>query len=218
MNKLWVFGDSYSDSFISPNKNDKFRQDYSKWKGYSPKVYGEILAERNNMEYVNKARGGWDNISIFEEFCKSANDIKDGDYIIFGWSDPVRFRLANYEFTNWANYLPSNYDNLIENISKQTIEEILINRNHKLYKNELFNWINLINFSLKNCKVIHWTWCGNLSKLADWSNGSTLTNGCIDTITTETKGVMHDSHYSESGHLILANLLEKVPDKNTLKK
>ena len=50
MNTLWTFGDSFTDFFYPPDKSEiHWRQKYIKFKGYTPKVYGEIIAEKLNL-------------------------------------------------------------------------------------------------------------------------------------------------------------------------
>ena len=40
---LWTFGDSFTQSFS--DSTDSWVKVYCDWKGYIPKVYGEILAD-----------------------------------------------------------------------------------------------------------------------------------------------------------------------------
>ena len=47
---LWTFGDSFTES-LSDNKAD-WVQKYIEWKGYIPKVYGEVIAERMEIKLV----------------------------------------------------------------------------------------------------------------------------------------------------------------------
>ena len=46
MNKLWVFGDSFSEPF-SKVKQVPWKIEYIQWKGYMPKCYGEIISIYN---------------------------------------------------------------------------------------------------------------------------------------------------------------------------
>jgi len=98
MDTLWAFGDSFTESYVAPKGASKhWRTDYINWKGYETKVYPEFVAEKLNLNLVNKSVGGCDNSYIFEEFCKVAPQIQKDDIVIFGWTDVHRFRLYNKE-------------------------------------------------------------------------------------------------------------------------
>ena len=47
MNKLWVFGDSFSAPFskIMDTTGFGYRSKYNKWKGYISKSYGDIISD-----------------------------------------------------------------------------------------------------------------------------------------------------------------------------
>ncbi len=212
MKTIFIFGDSFSASYIpDPLSNTDWRTNYVNWKGYTPKVYGEILADKLNMKLINNAVGGNDNYTIFETFCDNAEYIKNDDIVIIGWTSYFRFRLANKN--NWQQILPW-YKSEIEGISNQTIQEILLNReSSKKYVDEINSWIKLINLYLKNNKVIHWNW--------DGLSYSTKINGYhlnkFETIYTETYGEIDDGHFSESGQLKLSDFfIDKILNPNKL--
>jgi hypothetical protein len=212
MNTLWTFGDSFTESYVVSGENAKtnFRYHYHKWKGYVPKVYGEILSEKLGFDLKNYGVGGWCNNSIFESFCKVANQIKKDDLVIIGWTGYERFRMV-VQNEYWKSYIPNcvGEDSGDKSISVRTLEEILINRSNKNYIVEVDNWINLINHSMKN-NVIHWTPFPNDSKKITTLKG-------FEVISDETKGVINDGHLSEKGQLELAQSLETIY-KNNLKK
>jgi hypothetical protein len=203
MLKLWTFGDSFTESFL-PNKDCKvihWRHHYINWKGYVPKVYGELLSERLGMKLMNYGVGGWDNYSIFESFCKVVKEIKKDDLIIFGWSNSARFRLTDKN-GEWINYLPNDNGMLrdAEYMDRDSIKKLLANRSNKKYDSEVNNWINLINHTLKNNYVIHWTAFKN-----------TLEADCLnefEIIKNETNGEIDNKHFSEQGQLKLSQVLE----------
>jgi hypothetical protein len=203
MLKLWTFGDSFTQSFL-PNKDCKvihWRHQYINWKGYVPKVYGEILSERLNMKLMNYGQGAWDNYSIFESFCKVVKEIKKDDLIIFGWSNSARFRLTDKN-GRWINYLPNVNEIAMdaEYMDRDSINKLLANRSNKQYDNEVNNWINLINHTLKNNYVIHWTPFKNTLQ-------ALRVNG-LEQIRNETNGEIDDAHFSEQGQLNLSQILE----------
>lgn len=210
---IWTFGDSFTDFYYPPPSTVKhWRHEYVEWKGYNPKVYGEIIAEKLNMRLVNKGKNGCCNSYILEEFCKVVNQIKKDDIVIFGWTSQQRFRLPDKN-DNWTYFNPElkekNPDRYMvhgqmENfqiLSKSTVIEILINKTNSLYSNEICNWINLINFALRDIATFHWSWfnyhgiCGVVQ-----SNN-------YKTIKEETNGTVVDGHWCEEGHYQFAEFV-----------
>lgn len=212
MKSIWIFGDSFSASY-KPDvfSNIDWRNNYVLWKGYAPKVYGEILANHLNMKLINKAVGGNDNYTIFQTFCDNAEYIEKDDIVIIGWTSYFRFRLANKN--NWQQILPW-HKSEIEGISNQTIDEILLNReSSKKYVEEINSWIKLINLYLKNNKIIHWNWDG----LAYSTKIKGYHLNKFESIYTETNGEIEDGHFSENGQLKLSEFfLDKILNPNKL--
>lgn len=214
-NTLWTFGDSLTDFYYPPSpKFRHWRHEYTEWKGYNTKVYGEIIAQKLNMNLVNKAKGAHCNSFIFEEFCKVSNQIKKDDIVIFGWTNQQRFRLSDKN-NNWvyfntnptddsAFFLQGEPSNL-KLLSKSTITEILINRIYSVYSIEICNWINLINHTLKDIIVFHWSW-------SDYDNECDIYHAKgFKTIKDETNGYIDDAHWCEQSHFDFANIiLDKI--------
>lgn len=222
INTLWAFGDSFTQSYIPPaDRGRNWRNDYIEWKGYNTKVYSEFIAEKLNFKLVNKGVGGCDNSYIFEEFCKVAGEIQKDDIVIFGWTDIHRFRFFNDEnkvgFFN-VNVLDKEggpifsqeFFNSLDFLSIRTIEEILINRDSKMFLHELCNWINLINLFLKDINVIHWSWDRN----NNFCKNITISTR-YERIIDETKGSIIDYHWSENGQKLFSeHLLKKITKNN----
>jgi len=210
MSNLWTFGDSFTEGF---NEKYPWADEYIKWKGYTPKVYGEILSEKLNVKLINKGKGGTDNYTIFETICNSTKSINDDDIIIIGWSSPVRFRLAQFNNT-WRIFLPNSIKfhsgEFQMNLSDNTPTEIMLNRNSLLYVNEVNNWIELLNRTFKCNKIIHW------SPLMEGVDGMYL--HLFNRIKTETNEDVNNGHYGEKGHIELSNIFfEKIKsNKNKL--
>jgi hypothetical protein len=195
---LWVYGDSFTESFR--DNKAVWLDKYIDWKGYIPKVYGEIISEEMGINLVNLGKGGTDNYSIFQSICDSAHRINSNDIIIIGWSSTIRFRLAS-KYGLWRTIIPTFDRNGVdlENISKLTIEEMLLNRDNDAYKNEVRSWIRLLDYTFQNNLLIHWSWLEN--------NAVPNYFGNITTILTETNGYMEDGHYGEEGHKQLSKEL-----------
>ncbi len=218
MNTLWTFGDSFTDFFKPPqNSGNHWRHKYIEWKGYIPKVYGEIISEKLNMDFINKGKGGCDNNHIFEEFCEVSKLIKENDIVIFGWTNQQRIRLATKN-NKWGFFNPEKKTNNgffahiplseFDFISESTIQEMLINKESTLYLKELNNWIKLINLALKNIKTIHWGWDEKIN------NTSAIYIKGYETIKTETNGMVDDGHWCEDGHIKFADFLINVINNN----
>jgi hypothetical protein len=203
MATVWTFGDSNTDGFRS---SDLWAKQYVEWKGYQPKVYGEIIAEKLDFELVNLGKGGSDNYTIFETFCSSIGKIRKNDIIIFGWSSPLRYRLVGFR-GGWKSILPmiNLNDKSLQNISPNTIDEMLLNRNHRLYSIEVNNWIRLINLAFKDNIISHWT-----SFQCDIDAMYVGTGR----IALETNNEIADGHFSEKGHLELSEILMSTFIKN----
>lgn len=208
MAKLWTFGDSFTESFL-PKQNCKvihWRHHYIDWKGYVPKVYGEFLSERLGMKLMNFGMGSWDNYSIFESFCRVVNEIEKDDLVIFGWSEPVRFRMTDGS-GNWHYFTPNHNKKDIpaEYMDIDSIDRILANRANPRYCEEVNIWIKLINHTLKGISVIHWTpFVSNIQ--ATYLSGFPI-------IKDETKGVVNDGHFTEDGQEQLSRILEEKYNK-----
>lgn len=196
-NTLWTFGSSNTAPFTANNA-------YTIWKGYIPKIWPEVIAEKLEYELKNLAIAACDNYTIFETICSVSNQIKENDVIIIGWTHPVRFRLvAETDNKNWT-YILSTFDkkvlNKFENkISENTLIEILCNRQSKEYSNEVDNWTKLINKAFTNNKVIHW------SEFITSQNIEMIIN--CERISFETKGLIEDYHFSEKGNYDLAQII-----------
>lgn len=206
MGTVWTFGDSLTEGFKS---GDLWARTYVEWKGYIPMTYGEIVADRLEYQIINLGKGGSDNYSIFEMFCKNINKFEKDDIVIIGWSDVGRFRLSNNN-GRWTSIVPnfSNNINNIDNVNQNTVDQILVNRTSEVYIDEVNSWINVIKKSLNGIKFISW---------------STFNNGKIDgmfikdieLIMKETNGTINDAHFSELGQRTVAEtIIGNIVDLN----
>jgi hypothetical protein len=199
MGTVWTFGDSLTEGFKS---GDLWARTYVEWKGYIPMTYGEIVADRLGYQIINLGKGGSDNYTIFETFSKNINKFEQDDIVIIGWSDTSRFRLSNSD-GHWTSIIPnfSNDLNYIDNVSQNTIDEILVNRTSKIYIEEINYWINVIKKSLGEIKFISWS---------TFNNGKIkglFIHEKIELIKTETNGEINDAHFSELGQRTVAETI-----------
>ena len=197
MATVWTFGDSLTERF---NPKYEWSKDYIEWKGYTPKVYGNFISEMLNYDLQNLGMAGCDNYTILQTFCNTYPLIKDGDVVIIGWTFVGRFRCVSDE-GKWVTLNP-NYTNYLDNlnfISKNTIDEIFVNRTNYNYIEEVNSWISFINAVCVNKKIIHWDTIKGEGEL------DTHHFFEMETIKKETKGLIDDLHFSEPGQLILAS-------------
>lgn len=187
---IWIFGDSFSVKFgdVSADSPPEFDR-YIRLKGYSPKMYYELLSEEYNQEVNNFSRGGMSNDYIFLRFMENYKNINEDDIVIFGWTDVTRFKYVKDKRWVGSNTKPNG------DLSRNTIDEIKLNRTNSPYYSELLTTINFIDEVLKENKIIHWSWNHESNK--------------YETINIETNGEIIDHHYSENGHKTFYELLSK---------
>ena len=209
-NQLWIFGDSFSTIW---ERMGGLGDRYKEYKGYQPKIFSHYLSTMLDMKANQKGIGGADNFTIFDYIIHNLNDnnITTGDIVIIGWSSPTRFRLEKNN--QWVTlHMPQN--NQHQFIDVNTIQQILINRMHSLYWDEVINWSRLLKiaFQLKGIKFLFWSpfVLGTDSNLKnqllpdDWYIGTD-----IDRVYNETNRIIDDPHFSEEGHKVLADILYK---------
>lgn len=206
MSKLFIFGDSFSCRF-----NNTFFDDYTKWKGYVPKYFGDIISNELAIHHHNYAKLGSDNYTIFESICNNITKVKPNDMMIIGWTSRNRFRIVDTNNLNWK-MVTMNSSNTDNTISKQSIDELFLNRSSVLYAYEVNSWIHLLNSLLPNTKIINWCW----SEYEKEINALNLPN--METIGYETNGELKDMHYNELGHLQLSDVFLKELQKNKINK
>ena len=188
INTLWTFGDSFTSYF---HENDiLWAKQYIQWKGgNNPKVFGDYVSEELGIKLKNYGIGGCDNYTIFGNICEQINNIKDGDIVSIGWTHTQRFRVVDMEAQTWLSINPHMINEPgLGWMSNNTLLEMLDNRNHYLYGEELDNWINIIDRALPNNKIIHWTWVDN-REFEKYNR-----------VVEETNGEVPDQHWSEIGH------------------
>ncbi len=206
---LWVFGDSFSVQF----KDVINEHPYVPYKGYCPKIFSNIISENMNLQLMDRSRGGSSNYDIFHSYIKEIHNIKDGDILIFGWTQIIRFRIASKrnDFYDVIISVVEHMKSLID-VPTQSLWDITVNRsNNTIYFDELCDFIKVIKESKPNCKILHWTWVEPHHK-DEYENS--FYNLLIPfkkykTVKEETNGDVGDFHYGEEAHLELANDLLK---------
>lgn len=227
---IWIFGDSYSSPSVPPYDethhlySNDFRVKYSKYKGYYPKHYPEILAENLNCNLINLATPSTSNDQIYHSYIENIDKIKPNDILIFGWTYVSRYNLANRE--NELENININREGEIlfeDFISSQSINEVLYNRaSHTIFYKWVSNYIKNINKTFKNNIILHFDFFphGNIDEyVTEYLSLLSPRKTKYETICDETKGEL-DIHYSERGHLNFADdvtklLLQQISKKRT---
>jgi len=213
MNKLWIFGDSYSEPFSKDTgiRGINWKYQYNNWKGYIPKCYGEIISDKMKLHHINRALGGADNYTILDSIIYCLGKIQKNDVLIIGWSNTARFRVVSNE-NSFNTIRPGSLDYVLDlnkkakylNFLDTTLQEMCIDRDSQLYINELNNYIKLLNFTFSNNKIIHW------SPFAQDRQGLNTTLPTLikyELIRDETNGLIDDGHFNENAHKILSEQL-----------
>lgn len=237
MNKLWTFGCSFTEEFIDVPKENCTRWEYiDKFlNGNPPPTWVTILANRLGYAPMNRgASSGWSgegncNDGIFNNICHYSNEFKKGDIVIVEWTFLERFKWVNIKYDKMNTVLANQYS---EDASKEVMDELVVNKSHYLWVDELFikqkmlqTLSEIIGFDLyywsvedtyyrrkfdeiKNNKQYLLSGDFTQHRLERWVIGKTYDNHGMN-ITTETNGVVQDSHLAKSGHEVLGNLFYK---------
>jgi len=220
MSKLYVFGCSFSGLHgMDLLRNEDMKKYYDYRGGNFPPTWSELLAKDLELELVNKACWGSDNYKIFEEFCKNVDNIQSNDIVIIGWSGVNRFRLYSEMENNLLSVNPwtTNKNNKFVDISKNTLDEIIVNRNNFMWVSEVYNWMKVINrlSKLIGFKLHYWSFFNEFNEMYVINN---VLNLGADYITQETKGQVYNDHFGEKGHKVQSEYFKEILLKKETKK
>jgi hypothetical protein len=212
MAKLFVFGCSYSGVYSLKQLCNPAINAYYKFRGDSfPQTWSEILSKELNLELVNMAEWGSDNYSIFENFCKVVDDIKEDDIVIIGWTQVTRFRLFSEKSNSFKHINVWDIKNNLNfiNVSEETIKEIIVNRDNKRWAKEVYNWMKLIDRLSKtiNFKIYHWSF---FIDFPDMYIINEMFELGAESIGHETNEVVSDWHFGEKGHIVQAEYFKNL--------
>ncbi len=195
---IWCFGDSNTEGY---NLDYYWVQEYTEYKGYTPKWWTYHLSEMTNIPLTNRGKGGTDNYTIFDSIIKELPNIQPNDILIINWSSISRFRaVLNNQFIS----LHIKGEPNIPDVSNESIQEILVNRDSPLFVNEVMGWTKLLKYALKDNKLIFW------SSFPEFKGMGIIDSVHVNSIchpysiNDETKGKITDGHPSETGCFNLA--------------
>ena len=162
--KLFVFGDSHTQTFSSHNDaNSQWAVDYINHIGYCPKNYSDVISEYYDIEVINEGKGGSSNYTIFDKFIEIYNKINPQDIVIFGWTSEGRFRIAN-EVNDFVDVIPFNpHPPQNDDVPKSITDTISLNKvTYNVWWKEINNFIKIAKGLLpKNRNILSWTWVGD---------------------------------------------------------
>jgi len=210
---IWIFGDSFSCRFERHLElKNEWAIEYCDFKKKVPKTFGDIVGDSLKSNVTNLSKAGSDNYSIFHSFIKSIDDIKENDVVIFMWSSALRYRLSG-KHNEFLSIVPEtdlnrlkNEDLIDEYFSQSTLDDLLLNRNHKMFYDEINDFIKIIRKSIKNKNLYH---LSGFHYVRDEINE--IENVSPGTISMETNNNIKNEHFGEMGHFSLATyLLKKI--------
>ena len=230
MAKLWVFGDSFSDShkwvinsYLTGDRNvsdpPQYKYLIAKYlkENKIPKHFEDVLGEHFGLEVgikYNCAGGGFSNADIIESIGNNIHRIKEDDYVVIGWTDLRRIRLLNSD-SQWTHIHPAGIENMggFDDMTQSFINAIrrIMTLRYESDKGEAWrpktkldteikSFVNLINKALPK-NTIHWTPFNAWIRKRDQSMFWIPYWQTTTDIRKETNGEIDDGHFSETGHI-----------------
>lgn len=233
MSNLFVFGCSYSENYHF--NYDGYVKYYDFLGKHFPKTWSQILSEKLNYNLLNYAEGGSGNNQIFNKFCKKCDEIKKNDIVILQWSFIERYRIVDKYGNGWLQKGAGKQFGDNEPLTDDCHESIVLNRTHKQYYDEIYDFEKIIDRLSKEVgfDVYYWTIINELiynlpkdklnnkkyllnDKIKDKFDNTfsiILKNGG-KTISDESEGKINDTHMGKKSHQIQADLFHEHIIKN----
>lgn len=151
MNKIWIYGDSFSTDYTR------------KFSNLDGKTWYEYLSEHLNLDLINYAKNGHGVLSVICQILESHSEWNDSDLIIIGVPDFFRIDIPQIDDCILIGDLESDKGDKIKSISK-SIEsngtEWVESNSIKLWNGfcDLLNHDNLYTFYIhpnENVKMIN---------------------------------------------------------------
>lgn len=246
MRTLHTFGCSYTEDYHTSLPPEKFKHDntnaYYQYQqfcgGTLPDSWPIILSKKMNMNLVNYGKGGASNQEIFQRFCKHSHEIKKGDVVIYEWTYNHRYRWVDEHNKTWTPMGAGSIGKSMAHcILESTHEEIVLNREHPFYIDEIYERQNLLITLSKSVGFDIYFWsvdyriindlpdnerknkmylCSRIMK-KDQSIFDVIRIEGGQIIKEETKGLIDDFHLAKSGHILQANMFyDHINQKNLI--
>lgn len=195
MKTLWNFGDSFSTPFeINAKYTNSWADKYCKFKGYTPKIAADYIAEELDFEHRFQSKNPYDNESILENIIDILDEVKEDDILLIGIAPFNRFRIIDQNSTinKWFVHNINQTVNEDHFIGEECLNKIALSKNNMLQVKYLEKISKLIKMAIPNNKVFYWHW-GCMNNFIK-----------IETILDETEGTIPDHHWSEKTHKVFA--------------
>jgi hypothetical protein len=211
MKKIWYFGDSNTEDY---NPKYQWANKYIEWKGYKPKHWTELFAERMELPYSNLGLGGCDNYTIFKSLSDNIKMIGDNDIVIIGWTIPIRGRIANLDKNEWFTIVPTGPN--LKCITNDAVLQLVSLRDSPLYIQEVLDWQKVIKRALRTNKLIFWSYFTEFMNCGIMDNNYWRGNTDCISINDETKGLINDGHFCEMGNVVIADSMWNYINQNII--
>jgi hypothetical protein len=177
-NKVWVFGDSFSEN-VSSIPKDSSRRIYSKKylnKDYY-KIWPDYICDELDYEIKNFAAidcrvkkfdddniiSGNSNDDMFLQFSDKVHEIQKGDIVFLGFTEIARFKMPSIKYKDRVQgILPSMVTNDIREEMGDLIDALLINRLER--QDWYFHYFMTLLKSFKELSIVKgfklyaWSW------------------------------------------------------------
>jgi hypothetical protein len=219
--RLWVFGDSFTS--VPLMTNDNYRK-YVEISGNQIITWPKILGDMLGYDTVNKATQGSSNYQTFQDFCKNSHSFNPGDTVIIGWGLVQKFKWADDK--NMDGFRSVHPNDVRMNYTEGTFFDISENRKSKIWREEIYDWENLMVSFARARGIELYTWANEdpdlyVSESEDFKGSKSylwllpnadkplihyLKSVGAKTMTDETNGEVQDFHMGLEGHQVQAKL------------
>ena len=101
MNRLWIFGDSFSHGHGFNDEDPFYESTLSE--DVDKRYWGEIVADELGLELINFARVGASNDYILDAILDNASNIKENDYVVIQAAYYSRFDIPHITSFNFLH-------------------------------------------------------------------------------------------------------------------
>ena len=200
-NTLWAFGDSFTFGHsLLDRPGDDYYHNYPE-KRVERGLYTELVADKYNLDIDNSAHPGASNLMIIEQIINKLSDIKEGDRIVVGMTDPSRMETFHQLSTNHIarvglNHFVDNKAGYWKNFSREQViasKKFIIEVRLPLQAIYERHDYGLVEKLLKSTPASHYYVWGS----SQWWS--------YQTIYECTNGELNDGHFSWTGQQQIAD-------------
>lgn len=159
MNKLYVFGDSFTQGHHRFESYPAYA-DFKELRGGKLfDLWSTILTNKLGFKLENLGHAGTGNEEIFSILCQNVNKFQKGDIVIINWTFITRFRwVIDNGFWQTVHGGP------MDGIGETTRKEILLNRFHPRYAMLIYEFETIIDRLAESVgfEVFYWSAENNL--------------------------------------------------------